>query len=235
MSNDIASIWSSLVEQGDSGRVAAAGFSQRTGFGRRPAVLVIDAQNYMVGPVGEESFPYPSSCGDLGRRALHNLQRLLASARAASAPVFYTRFELARDGSDIGAYGRKRQMLDTEGWCLQDSFGAQVADLVEPEPNDVVLVKKKPSAFVGTPLTGMLIDRQVDTVIVTGGSTSNCVRATAVDAASLNYRVVIPADCVFDRVDVSHRIALYDLDRQYGDVMWSDDVIERLSAVRSSR
>lgn len=232
MSNDSSSIWSALVQQEDSGRVVAAGFAQRVGFGQRPAVLVIDAQNYMVGPVGEESFPYPSSCGDIGRNALNNVQRLLVAARSASAPVFYTRFELARDGSDIGAYGRKRQMLDTEGWCLQDSLGAQVSDLVKPEPHDVVLVKKKPSAFVGTPLTGMLIDRQVDTVIVTGGSTSNCVRATAVDAASLNYRVIIPADCVFDRVDVSHRIALYDLDRQYGDVMWSDHVVEHLNALR---
>jgi nicotinamidase-related amidase len=93
-----------------------------------------------------------------------------------------------------------------------------------------VLVKKKPSAFFGTPLLGLLVDRGVDTVIVTGGSTSNCVRATAVDAVSYNFRTIVPEDCVFDRIDVSHRTALFDLDRQYADVVVSASLIERLRA-----
>jgi nicotinamidase-related amidase len=218
-----SSLWSDLLGEDERARLAHGRFARRSGFGSRPAIVVIDAQNYMIGPVGEEPYEYVSSCGEVGRESTRKIARLLDAARQVGAPVFYTRFELARDGSDMGAYRRKRDLVESEGWCLEGSFGAQIADIVAPRNGDIVMVKKKPSGFVGTPLLGMLIDRGV-----VGGSTSNCVRATAVDAVSLNFRVVVPADCVFDRIGISHRVTLFDLDRQYGDVMWCDDVIARL-------
>ncbi|WP_329237288.1 isochorismatase family protein [Actinoallomurus sp. NBC_01490] len=223
-----SSLWNDLLGEDERARLAHGRFARRSGFGKRPAVVVIDAQNYMLGPIGDEPYEYVSSCGEVGRAGARQIARLLDAAREAGAPVFYTRFELARDGSDMGAYRRKRDLVESEGWCLEDSFGAAIADVVAPKDGDIVMVKKKPSGFVGTPLLGLLIDRGVDTVIVVGGSTSNCVRATAVDAVSLNFRVVVPADCVFDRVGISHRVALFDLDRQYGDVMWCDEVIAAL-------
>lgn len=223
-----AAPWGDLLGEGDDATVRRAGFAQRVGIGSRPAVLVIDPQNYMIGPPPGSQETYPSGCGDAGVRALEATAALLHVARAQGVPVFYTRFELRRDGSDIGVYRRKRGFPDAEGWCLEGSEGAAISPLVEPEPGDYVLVKKKPSAFLGTPLLGLLVAQQIDTVIVTGGSTSNCVRATSVDAASYNFRTIIPADCVFDRIDISHRVALFDLDRQYGDVMQSADVIEAL-------
>jgi nicotinamidase-related amidase len=223
-----SSLWSDLLGEDERARLAHGRFARRSGFGSRPAIVVIDAQNYMIGPVGEEPYEYVSSSGEVGRESTRKIARLLDAARQVGAPVFYTRFELARDGSDMGAYRRKRDLVESEGWCLEGSFGAQIADIVAPRNGDIVMVKKKPSGFVGTPLLGMLIDRGVDTVVVVGGSTSNCVRATAVDAVSLNFRVVVPADCVFDRIGISHRVTLFDLDRQYGDVMWCDDVIARL-------
>jgi nicotinamidase-related amidase len=222
--------WDDLLGERDREIVARARFGRRVGVGERPAVLVIDAQNYMVGPPPGSTHDYPSACGPAAVAALDRVAALLAAARAAGAPVVYTRFELRRDGADIGAYGRKRDLLDTEGWCLEGSEGARIADAVAPDDSDLVLVKKKPSAFFGTPLLGLLVDRGVDTVIVTGGSTSNCVRATAVDAVSYNFRTIVPEDCVFDRIDVSHRIALFDLDRQYADVVESASLIEGLRA-----
>lgn len=223
-----SSLWSDLLGEEERARLTHGRFARRSGFGSRSAVVVIDVQNYMLGPVGDEPYEYVSSCGEAGREGARTIARLLDAARGVGTPVFYTRFELARDGSDMGAYRRKRDLVDSEAWCLKDSFGAAIADAVAPQPGDIVMVKKKPSGFVGTPLLGMLIDRGIDTVIIVGGSTSNCVRATAVDAVSLNYRVIVPADCVFDRIDISHRVALFDLDRQYGDVMWGDDVIAKL-------
>lgn len=196
--------------------------------GERPAVLVIDVQNYMVGPPPGSVHEYPSACGEVAVRALRRLQALLVAARDLRVPIVYTRFELRRDGSDIGVYGRKRDFLQTEGWCLEGSEGAQIADSVAPAPSDLVLVKKKPSAFHGTPLLDFLVQHGIDTVVVTGGSTSNCVRATTVDSASYNFRTVVVEDCVFDRIDISHRVALFDLDRQYADVMNSEAVIEKL-------
>lgn len=221
--------WDHLLSQDDLQTVARARFGRRVGMGRKPAVVVIDVQKYMVGDGHGATERFPSACGTASH-ALERLSSLLAAARRAAAPVIYTRFVLRRDGSDIGVYGRKRDLLDIDGWCLDGTTGAEIADEVRPEPTDIVLVKKKPSAFLGTPLLGMLVDRGIDTVIVTGGSTSNCVRATAVDAASYNFRTLVVEDCVFDRIQISHDVALFDIDRQYGDVVESAGIIEQLSA-----
>jgi isochorismate hydrolase len=102
---------------------------------------------------------------------------------------------------------------------------------VRPEPGDLVLPKRKPSAFFGTPLVGLLIDRGVDSVIVTGGSTANCVRATAVDASSYDLRTAVVEDCVFDRFRVSHLAALFDLDRQYADVVSAAEALAHLDSL----
>lgn len=228
-------LWEGLLSPEERARLEAGGFARRSGFGRRPAVLVIDAQNYMVGPVDDEDLAYPSSCGATGRQALACIKLILDAAHATEVPVFFTRFELARDGSDMGVYRSKRDLMNSEGWCLQGSFGAQISDVVAPQASDVVLVKKKPSAFFGTPLLSMLVDRAIDSLIITGGSTSNCVRATVVDAASTNLRVAVPADCVFDRIDVSHRVALFDIDRQYGDVVWADEIAEHFRKMKAER
>jgi maleamate amidohydrolase len=227
--------WDDLLGAQDRATIERAGFGGHVGVGPRPAVLVIDVQNYMLGPPPGSLHDYPVACTAMGPPAVAQTARLLSVARSADVPVFYTRFELARDGSDAGVYARKRGLLSTEGWCLEGSEGAQIASILSPEPGDVVVVKKKPSAFHGTPLLGYLLDRAIDTVVITGGSTSNCVRATAVDAASYNLRTIIAEDCVFDRFEVSHRVALFDLDRQYGDVVPADELIAAWSRRHDAR
>lgn len=227
-------VWAGLVDGGEAEAGRAAGFGRRGGFTRNAVVLVIDAQNYMVGPVeAGDTTRYPSSCGQAGRDALAACAGLLDAARTVGVPVVYTRFHLRADGLDAGGYQRKRDLLDEPGWLITGTPGAEIADIVAPGPGDLVVDKKKPSAFFGTPVGAYLIGLGVDTVIVVGGSTSNCVRATAVDAASLNYRVVIPAECVFDRFSVSHRVTLFDLDRQYADVVRTDDLISVLQERRA--
>src|ERR1700733_6302450 len=96
-----------LLTPAEVDRLERAGFGREAGIGRRPAMVVIDAQRYMVAPDASLDADFPSSCGDAGRTALAELAALLTDLRAARVPIFYTRFELARDGSDIGAYGRK--------------------------------------------------------------------------------------------------------------------------------
>lgn len=229
-----SSLWTPYLSTDEAERVTRSGFARRAGAGAHPALLLIDVQKYMLGSAelgDEELAVFPSSCGEAGRRALKQTATLLGAARRAGIPVIYTKFELAADGSDAGVYGRKRAILPIDGWCLEGTPGAEIADEVAPDAGEFVLVKKKPSAFVGTPLLQLLIDRRVDTVIVTGGSTSNCVRATVVDAVSLNFRALVPADCVFDRFAVSHAVSLFDLDRQYGDVMWSEEVVAYLEGL----
>lgn len=217
-----------FLSAGDLARLDRAGFGQAVGVGRRAAMIVIDAQRYMVAPDASQDAAFPSSCGDSGRTALSRLAALLPELRRRGVPVFYTRFELAPDGSDIGVYGRKRPLLETGNWCLAGSAGAEIHPAVTPAADDIQFVKKKQSAFHGTPLTALLIDRGIDTVLLAGGSTSNCVRATAIDAMSFNYRTVVVEDCVFDRLSISHEVALFDLERQAADVLDADATLVAL-------
>jgi len=222
--------WDAFLTEQDRAVLTKGRFGRRMGFGQRPAVLVIDAQRYMVGAEGADE-DFPSSCGAVGRAALAQAARIIRAAQAVGVPCFFTRFALDADGRDIGVYGHKRDLLQSENWCLEGSFGAELADGIEPAPHDIVLVKKKPSAFHGTPLLGYLVQRRIDTVIVLGGATSNCVQATVFDASSCNYRVAVPQEAVFDRIPISHAIALFDMDRQFADVVRTEEVLTYLAGI----
>jgi maleamate amidohydrolase len=229
-----AATWRTQLTEDERDRIDHAGFGQRVGIGERPAVVVIDMQNYMVGPpAGAPEAHYPSTCGPVADAAVDVLVGFLPAARALGVPVFYSRFELAEDGSDGGVYLRKRALIHSDGWCLTGSTGAQIVPAVAPVAGDVVFVKKRPSAFIGTPLRAELAARGVDSVLLAGGSTSNCVRATCVDAMSMDLRATVIEDAVFDRFARSHTTALFDLDRQYGDVRAAADVIAELQSRRA--
>lgn len=216
--------WWTLLDADEQALIDHAGFGLRVGLGDRPLLLVIDVQNFMVGAPDDPEADYPSACRD-ALPALPRITRVIEAARTAAVPIVYTQNQFRRDRADVGVYARKRQFLEIDGWCLEGSTGARIHQAVQPAPGDIVLVKQKPSAFMGTPLLALLLDRQVDTLIVVGGSTANCVRATTVDAASYNYRTTVVEDCVFDRFTLSHLAALFDLQRQYADVLASADVL----------
>jgi maleamate amidohydrolase len=225
--------WDSFLTEQDRAVLARGRFGRRMGMGKRPAVVVIDAQRYMVGEAGNDD-AWPSSCGETGRRAVGEISRLVSAAQSASIPCFFTLFELDRNGSDIGVYRHKRDLLDSEHWCLAGTEGAQLVPQLRPADNDVVFVKKKPSGFHGTPLLGYLVERQIDTVIIVGGATSNCIRATVFDAASYNFRAIVPHEAVFDRIPISHAISLFDMDRQFADVTETEPVLTYLETFKRS-
>ncbi len=220
--------WARYLGEEDRAVLARGRFAQRMGFGIRPAIVAIDCQRYMVGERGVKDERFPSSCGEIGWAAVDRISQLLAAARAVRVPVFLTRFALDPTGADIGVYGRKRAFLNRSDWCLEGTPGSELLPEVGPEPGDIVFVKKKPSGFFGTPLLAYLVDRKIDTVIVVGGATSNCVRATVFDSSSYNFRTIVPSDAVFDRLPISHAISLFDMDRQFADVMSTADVIRQL-------
>ena len=222
-------IWDRFLTEEDRAILAKGRFGRRMGFGQKSAVLVIDAQRYMVGEIGNDA-AWPSSCGDAGRAALQAIASLVGAAQAAGAPCFFTRFELDPSGADIGVYGRKRDLLQSPHWCLAGTRGAELAEGLQPGPNDIVFVKKKPSAFHGTPLLGYLVERGIDTLLVAGGATSNCVQASVFDASSCNFRVAVVQEAVFDRVPISHAIALFDMDRQFADVIPLADALRHLAS-----
>ena len=227
--------WDAYIGDADRQVVARARFGRRMGFGERPALVAIDCQRYMVGERGGTEGQYPSSCGTAGWAAIDQILRLVQAARKGGVPVFFSRFTLDRTGSDIGVYGRKRDLLQSEYWCLEGTPGAELVPELGPESGDIVFVKKKPSGFFGTPLLAYLVDRSIDTVVVCGGATSNCIRATVFDSSSYNFRTIVPQDAVFDRIPVSHAISLFDMDRQFADVVQTDAAVDVFSRCRNGR
>ena len=109
-----------------------------------------------------------------------------------------------------------------------DAKGYEFVEDIAPAAGDIILPKKHPSAFFGTPLTSHLIDLGVDTLVITGCTTSGCVRSSVTDAFALNFKVIVPDDCVYDRAPTSHAVNLWDMNSKYADVMSSADVTEKL-------
>lgn len=227
--------WESYLSPEDRATLARGQWGQRAQPGRRPAVVSIDVQNYMVGPRGQPDDAYPFSCGEVGWQAVDASREILRAARAAGAPVIYTRFALDASGSDGGTFTRKVGQGKGPNAFIEGTHGAELVTEVGPQPGDLQFVKKKVSAFFGTPLLSWLIDRQVDTVIVVGGSTSNCVRATVVDASQYNFRVLVPQEAVFDRIPLSHAVSLFDMNRTYADVLPAAEVVAYLRGLAASR
>ena len=220
----------SFLSAEDRAILAKGRFQKRMGFGARPAILAIDMQRYMIGEDGRDA-EWPSSCGEAGRAAAEVAERLATKAKAAGIPCFFTRIEVDPSGIDIGIYGRKRDLLSSPNWMLRGTRGAELLDTLRPGANDHVIVKKKPSAFHGTPLLGLLIERGIDTVIIMGGATSNCVRATVFDASSYNFHTIVVEEAVFDRIPISHAIGLFDMDRQFADVVRAAEVLTYLDGI----
>ncbi len=232
-------IWDDLLSDKDKRVLSAGRFGRRMGFGERPAVLCIDCQVYMVGdrdePREESIKRFPSSCGHEGWAALELTAKLLDAARAKGAPVFFTMFTQSPDGSDAGVYSLKRDLIQSQNWVLENTPGSQISPLVRPHSGDIVITKKKPSAFFGTPLLSYLIHRHIDTLLIAGGATSNCVRASVFDSFSNNFRTMVVAECVFDRYEISHKISLFDMDRQFADVVGLNQVLDYFSKIGKDR
>jgi maleamate amidohydrolase len=188
--------------------------------GERPAVLVVDLQYAFTDP----GFEFGGA--ELIERATVNTARLLAAARRAGVPVFQT-VVAWRDEKDVGLWTIK---LPSCAKITPDSRWAQV-DARVWDDSDTLLVKKWPSFFHGTPLHSVLTAMQRDTVIVTGCTTSGCVRATTVDAFSNGFRTLVPEDCVGDQGRDAHDSNLRDVHRRYAEVTSADEAIAYLERV----
>ena len=224
--------WEKYLSEDDLRTLTRGSWAGRLGFGQRPALLLIDVQKYMVGERGKPDHDYPFSCGEIGWKAVDQAARILAAMRAGGHPVVHMCITFSADGSEWGNMGRKIGCREGEHVFIKGTKGAEFVDDVAPRSGEPIIEKKKASAFFGTPLAAYLTDRQVDTVIVVGGSTSNCVRATVVDASQFNYKVIVPREAVFDRLPISHAVGLFDMDRTFADVMSTDDVLAHISKVQ---
>jgi nicotinamidase-related amidase len=222
--------WDDILTERDKQVFALSGYGKRAGFGQRPAVLVIDVNYNFVGdkpePILDSVRRFRNSCGAEGWEGVHHIDELLVEARKKHLPAFYTTGH--DDRSNAVAFGRwqaknSRSTEDmSEAWDKGNDIVAEIA----PQPGDIVVRKQKPSAFFGTPLMSMLNEVHADSVLVTGTTTSGCVRASVIDAFSYNMKVSVVEECVFDRGQASHKINLFDMAMKYADVISLKEAID---------
>jgi maleamate amidohydrolase len=198
--------------------VRHAGFHGRAGFGARPALLVVDVNVGFTDPAS------PLVCELDG--VIEAIGRLLEEARRAALPVVYTTVSYG-EGDKVAAAA----FIDKIPALLTLEAGSRWVEIdprIGPRSGEPVLNKLFASAFFGTPLSSLLAAAGCDSVVVTGASTSGCVRATVVDAIQHGYRPVVPREAVGDRNPAAHEANLYDIDAKYGDVVAVDDVAAHL-------
>jgi maleamate amidohydrolase len=194
-------------------------FDGKVGYGRNPAVVVIDFTLAYTTP-GSPFF------AEGVVRAVADTVPLLQAARAAGIPVIHTKVMYHPSGADGGWFVRKVPALRK---LVPGEPLAEIDPKVAPLPEEVVIVKQYPSPFFGTPLAPMLATLGVDTLILAGCSTSGCVRAGALDGVQHGYRVIVPRECVGDRHDGPHDANLFDINAKYGDVVGREEVIQYLA------
>jgi len=226
--------WDGLIPESELELYRLAGFGNPGGMGRRPALLVIDVQYRTVGddparPIGEAIKQYPTSCGEIGWRAVRKIERLVAAFRERGLPILYPHV------AHKAAHDRGRFADKVPGIMGIGAEGYAFVREVAPREGDICIPKHHASAFFGTSLASYLVSLGVDSVVFTGCTTSGCVRGSVVDACSYNYRCVVPEDAVFDRSAVSHAVNLFDMANKYADVMTTDDVIALLPTPGADR
>lgn len=197
-----------------------AGFGRAVRRGVRPAVLVVDFSYGFTDP------GYPTGA-DMTDQVLAS-RRLVQQARAIGAPVLYT--TVAYDAAQVAALPWLQKAPGLAA-LRSGTRPVEIDERIAPAVGDTVLVKTGASAFFGTPLASLLAGLRVDTLIVTGATTSGCVRASVVDAVQYGFPVLVPRECVADRASAPHEANLFDIHEKYADVVGLADVVEYLQSV----
>jgi maleamate amidohydrolase len=226
--------WSAYLSEDEQAVFEGYGFARD--LGSRAAVLAIDFMNSFVdpGPLLESARRCATSCGERAWRTVAPTQQLLARARSRRIPVIYLRTITttrrrptfpgrAVDDRSLGVY--------TPDELAAERHANAVIDELAPCPQDVVLDKRVPSGFFGTPLVSILNELAIDTLIMTGGSTSGCLRATVVDAVSYSFTVGLVEACIWDRFEISHQVNLMDMQLKYATLLSEAEAEHYLSEV----
>ena len=219
----MAKLWDDLLSEQDRAVIEKAGYAEHGAaswgsreLGSRQALVVIDMQRFIVGedvPILDAVQQERVAMGEIAWRALEPIQSMLRACRDAAMPIVFTR--VIPNGRD------------------PDEPALQIIDQLAPQTEETVIDKHSSSAFFDTKLDSYLLEREVDTVILVGNSTSGCIRATAVDARSHGYGVLIPEECVFDRIQASHKIGLLDLWMKYATVMPLKEALDHVATANS--
>ncbi len=197
----------------------------RFGFGRKPALLNIDLQKAYTA-VAEFKTAYETD-----PRQIEYINRLAEAARAKNVPVIWSHVAYLESAEDAGVWGTRTDTPDSLQNIKLGSRRAEFDDRLEIDlTRDVIYNKRMPSVFHETSLQSLLVWHRVDTLILTGGSTSGCVRATCVDSLAHGYRTVVAEECVADKHEIPHFANLCDMLLKYADVVPVAEVFDYLAS-----
>jgi len=203
------------------------GFAARVGFGERPALLVID----IIRGFTDLECPLASNLDS----QVDAIKRLLEAGRNAGIPIIFSTVSYDEELQEAGIWVRK---IPSNSYLKEGSKWVEIDTRLGRRPAETLLIKKYASCFFGTDLIARLNSRRIDTLLITGCTTSGCVRATAVDACSLGLHTIVVEEAVGDRAELPHYANLFDIDAKYGDVVELDVTLDYLSqrpAQRHSR
>ncbi len=204
----------------------------RFGFGRKAVLVNIDPQKAYTRP------DLYATAYETDPNQMQYINRLAEKFHTLNWPVVWTHVAYMKSGEDAGVWGQRTDTPDSLQNIKFDSERSEFDDRLNIDhEKDVIYLKKMPSAFFETQLQSLLVFHQVDTVILTGGSTSGCIRATGVDSLSRGYKTIVPEECVADKHESYHYANLTDLSLKYCDVLnvsevesWLDGQISKASA-----
>jgi len=201
----------------------------RLGFGRKPMLINIDLQNAYT-RVGEYATAYESD-----PRQIEYVNQLVSLFRARQLPIVWTYVAYMESGEDCGLWGTRTNTPDSLQNIKVGSARSELDSRLDVDRQlDIIINKRMASAFFETNLRSLMTWHGCDTIILTGGSTSGCIRATVVDGLSNGYRVIVPEQCVADKHESPHFANLYDIAIKYGDVVSVEEVIKQLEADRGN-
>jgi maleamate amidohydrolase len=218
--------WDNFLTERDRKVFAASGYGSRMGFGSRPALLIVDVSYGFTGDRPEailESIKrWRNSCGSESWKAIDVIKSLAVAFHSKSMPVIYTTGTYRADNWDAGSWTWKNSRSDEQVRRPQINRDEnEIVSEIAPQPQDIVVYKQKPSGFFGSNLMSYLTMLACDSLVVTGCTTSGCVRATVIDAFSYNLRCSVVEDGCFDRSEASHALSLCDMHAKYADVIGS--------------
>jgi len=199
-------------------------FQDKFGFGKSPAIVVVDFA------YGWTDDAYAGGSARLDA-PVENTQTLLDAGRRAKVPIIYTTSPFRPESEDRPFKSAADQSPGFRAW---DRRACQIDARVAPRASELVIEKESASAFAGTHLVGHLLQHQVDTLLITGCSTSACIRATATDAKSYALKPAIVSDCVGDRSAVCHVFTLFDIQARFADVVSLEEAASYLAELKQA-
>jgi len=223
-------IWDDVIPESDKEIYRRSGYSGAPAtYGKKSALVIIDVTYDFVGdkpePILKSQDRYPLSCGEKGWEAIYQMASLLSIAREKKLPIVYSVAE-----KSIPVEWSKRNCRRDD--IRKNKSGNEIVKEIAPREGDIVIRKLGPSIFLSTPLINVLTPLKVDTLLVCGGVTSGCVRASVVDAASYGFNVNVIEECTFDRGEVSHKVNLFDMNAKYASVVSAAEVKDYLNKLQ---